>query len=248
MIGKEMKVGVDWVKEDSPEARGYNRGTAILSKQELLSLMVSETEYASSMERAKRVMELVPSLRRLSTLPPSQLRKCGLSVRESLLVAAIFELARRYAEEKIRETEFISEVDEAYEFLKPRLRDLSQESFGAIFLNQKNGIICYKELFRGTINASAVHPREIVREALRENAAAVILAHNHPSGNTNPSEEDLSLTTTLENVLNAIDVRVLDHIIVGGDGYFSFAQKKAEKEQGEDEKKMAETKSAEEGQ
>ena len=105
-----------------------------------------------------------------------------------------------------------------------RLRDLLHEVFAAIFLNQKHGVLAYRELFRGSVHGSAVHPREVVKEALKENAAAVILAHNHPSGHVSPSPDDLRLTEELKGVLQRIDVRVIDHIIVGEKGYFSFTR------------------------
>ncbi len=93
-----------------------------------------------------------------------------------------------------------------------------------IFLNQKHGVIAYRELFRGTIAASSIHPREVVKEALKHNAAAVILAHNHPSGHVSPSPDDLRLTEDLRALLRHLDVRVVDHLIVGGNGYFSFSR------------------------
>jgi DNA repair protein RadC len=91
-------------------------------------------------------------------------------------------------------------------------------------MNQKHGVLAYRELFHGSIHASSVHPREVVKAALKENAAAVILAHNHPSGHVSPSPDDLRLTEDLKAVLQVLDVRVVDHLILGGNGYFSFAR------------------------
>jgi DNA repair protein RadC len=137
---------------------------------------------------------------------------------------AALELARRFTDEEVRLAETLSGAEETYRFLKPRLRDLPHEVFAVIFLNQKHGILAYRELFRGSIHASSVHPREIVKAVLKENAAAVILAHNHPSGHVSPSPDDLRLTEDLKALLAHLDVRVVDHLIVGGNGYFSFAR------------------------
>lgn len=139
-------------------------------------------------------------------------------------VRAAQALAVAWESERAASVETMSGAEEAYSFLKPRLADLPHEVFGVIFLDQKHGILAYRELFRGTISASSVHPREVVKEVLEENAAAVILVHNHPSGCVSPSPDDLRLTEDLRALLKLIDVRVVDHLILGANGYFSFAR------------------------
>lgn len=129
-----------------------------------------------------------------------------------------------YANESLTAQIVLGGADESYKFLKPRLRDLPHEVFAVIFLNQKYGVLCYRELFRGSVHEATVHPREVVREVIGEHAAAVILAHNHPSGHVSPSPDDLRLTEELKKVLGMVGCRVVDHIIVGGNGYFSFAR------------------------
>ena len=119
---------------------------------------------------------------------------------------------------------FITNQYDASSYLKLQFEGLEYESFRVMYLNNQNGLIKLKEMFRGTINSAQVYPREIVKAALHFNAAAVILTHNHPSGKKEPSEADIAITKQLILALELIGVRVLDHIIIGGDNTFSFAQ------------------------
>ena len=214
-----------------PLGRLQARGAGALTTAELLSLLISpatgrkKANGTTPEETASRLLGHLGSLRALAALSPKELMdSCGLGVASAARVAAVVELARRFTEEDVRLAETLSGAEEAYRFLKPRLRDLPHEVFSVIFMNQKHGVLAYRELFRGTISASSVHPREVVKEVLKENAAAVILAHNHPSGHVSPSPDDLRLTEDLKALLRHLDVRVLDHLIVGGNGYFSFAR------------------------
>jgi len=119
---------------------------------------------------------------------------------------------------------FITEQGDASSYLKLQFAGLEYESFRVMYLNNKLGLIKMKEMFRGTINQAKIYPREILKAALHFNAAAVILSHNHPSGKIDPSLSDRAITRQLVTALDLIDIRVLDHIIVGGDDTFSFAQ------------------------
>ena len=110
---------------------------------------------------------------------------------------------------------FFNSPDSARDFLKLKLREYPYEVFAVIFLNTRHQLLEYVEMFRGTTDGASVHPREVVREAMRLNASAVILAHNHPSGDSTPSQSDLKITRRLQDALALIDVRVLDHMIVG---------------------------------
>jgi DNA repair protein RadC len=209
-----------------PEQRLLHRGAGALSTTELLSvLMHGATGKANAFELAAHVMGRAGSLRAISAMDAKELAAhTGLPRRASAKVAAALELARRMTEEEVHLAETLSGAEEAYRFLRPRLADLPHESFAVILLNQKHGVLAYRELFRGSIHASTVHPREVVKAILKENAAAAIFAHNHPSGNSSPSPDDLRLTEELQSLLQHLDVRVVDHIIVAGNGYFSFAR------------------------
>ncbi len=211
---------------ERPRERCLERGPGALSTTELLAILLRAGRKGSSAtDMAGALLAKCGSLRGVSALDPKELAKTvGLGNARAAQVAAALELARRFTEEEVHLAETLSGAEEAYRFLKPRLRDLPHEVFAVIFLNQKHGVLAYRELFRGSIHASSVHPREIVKAVLKENAAAVILAHNHPSGHVSPSPDDLRLTEEMKALLTHLDVRVVDHLIVGGNGYFSFAR------------------------
>jgi DNA repair protein RadC len=212
--------------EERPRERCLHLGPGSLATTELLAILLRTGPRGSTaLDLASRLLSRHGSLRAISALEPNELAAAeGLGPARAAQVSAALELARRFAEEEVRSAEVLAGAEEAYRFLKPRLRDLPQEVFAVIFLNQKHGVLAYRELFRGSISVSTVHPREVVKAVLRENAAAVILAHNHPSGHVSPSPDDLRLTEDLRSLLKHLDVRVLDHLIVGGNGYFSFAR------------------------
>jgi DNA repair protein RadC len=209
-----------------PVTRCIQRGPNALSTVELLAVLLGRgVKGKTALELASEILSRIGSLRALSQVTGMELTKLtGLGLALSSRIQAALELSRRFAEEEVRMAETLGGAEEAYKFLRPRLRDLAHEIFGAIWLSQKNSVISYAELFRGSVHGSSVHPREVVKAALKENAAAVILCHNHPSGHVSPSPDDLRLTEELKGVLQHIDVRVIDHIIVGGNGYFSFAR------------------------
>jgi DNA repair protein RadC len=202
------------------------RGSGALSTTELLSVLIGGTvRKTNPFDLSAHVLSKAGSLRALAAMDPKEMATAlDLPEKAANRISAAMELSRRCSEEEVKLADTLSGAEEAYRFLKPRLRDLPHEVFAVIFLNQKHGAISYKELFRGSIHASSVHPREVVKACLKENAAAVILAHNHVSGNVSPSPDDLRLTEDLKSLLAHLDVRVVDHLIVGGNGYFSFAR------------------------
>ena len=224
---REHGLGIKEMPEpERPRERCLRCGPAALSTTELLAILLrTGTRGKTALDLSAELLSRCGSLRALSAVEPSELaRAYGLGPARAAQLLAALELARRFTEEEVRLAETLSGAEETYRFLKPRLRDLPHEVFAVIFLNQKHGVLSYREMFRGSIHASSVHPREIVKAVLRENAAAVILAHNHPSGHVSPSPDDLRLTEELKALLAHLDVRVLDHLIVGGNGYFSFAR------------------------
>lgn len=137
--------------------------------------------------------------------------------------AAILETAAQLVEPK--RGDLLTSPDETRRFITYKLGRLEHEVFAAVFLDNRHRVIEYAEMFRGTINGASVHPREVVKEALKVNAAAVIFVHNHPSGIPEPSMADKALTNRLRDILAVIDVRVLDHFVVGGDEIVSFAER-----------------------
>ena len=134
-------------------------------------------------------------------------------------------MTRRYLREELGERDVLSSPDATRAYLRARLNGYPHEVFACLLLDNRHRVIDYKELFRGTIDGASVHPREVVRLALRMNAAAVIFAHNHPSGVSEPSQADLRITQRLKEALALVDVRVLDHFIVGEDEGASLAER-----------------------
>ena len=137
---------------------------------------------------------------------------------------AVLEMSRRYLAEKLRRGDPLNDPDAVRFYLTSKLRDYRFEVFSCLFLDTRHRVIEYEELFKGTIDGASVHPREVVRRALYHNAAAVIFAHNHPSGVAEPSQADERITGKLKDALNLIDVRVLDHFVIG-DQVVSFAER-----------------------
>ena len=162
--------------------------------------------------------------RLLSTEPAQLMRMVGLGPARATTLAVVIELARRVAREQMEQNTLLDNPEAVREYLGLTLRGLEHEAFVALFLNSQHRLITADMMFRGTVNQTAVYPREVLKHALKLNAAAVILSHNHPSGHPEPSDADLSLTRTLQAVLGQVDIRVLDHIIVAGSQQYSFSQ------------------------
>jgi DNA repair protein RadC len=149
----------------------------------------------------------------------------GLGAAKYAQLQAVLEMARRHLGEELRRGAALSDPQAAARYLSARLRDLEHEVFAALFLDTQHRVLAFEELARGTIDGAAVYPREVVKAALRHNAAAVIFAHNHPSGVAEPSSADRVLTTRLQQALNGLDIRVLDHLVVGEGAPVSFAER-----------------------
>jgi DNA repair protein RadC len=143
----------------------------------------------------------------------------------SAQIAAVMELARRALAEEMRAGDSLASPGAVRGYLRLRMQHLAHECFWCVFLDAQNRVIAAEELFRGTLTQTSVYPREVVKHALAHNAAAVILAHNHPSGVAEPSLQDQALTRTLTEALSLVDVRVLDHFIVAPGACLSFAER-----------------------
>ncbi|MEM6961828.1 MAG: DNA repair protein RadC [Myxococcota bacterium] len=135
----------------------------------------------------------------------------------------VMEAARMYASEKLRRSKLLESPSDSQDFLMAKLANLEHEVFAAIWLDNRHRVIAFEEIFRGTIDGTSVYPREIVKSALKHNAAAVVFSHNHPSGIAEPSRADEAITQRLVSALTLVDIRVLDHIVVGADSCVSLA-------------------------
>ena len=165
---------------------------------------------------AARLLDRFGSLRQLLHAKPLEIRSChGVGHVRLEAVRVLPELARRYFEESLPSGSPIRSPTDTEAFLKARLRHLGHEVFCCLFLDNRHRVLRFEELFRGTIDGTSVYPREVVKEALAVNAAAVILAHNHPSGVAEPSQADERITKRLKSALELVDIRLLDHLVIG---------------------------------
>jgi DNA repair protein RadC len=216
----------DWPKSERPREKLLERGPQALSDAELLALLLgSGVKGHSAVDVARSLISEFGSLREL--LSADRLRwkgKAGVGPARFATVKASIELARRHLGESLRTGSALNAPDSTRRFLLAQLRDRPYEVFCCLFLDNRHRLIAFEELFRGTIDGANVHPREVVRQTLLHNAASVIIAHNHPSGVADPSQADEGVTRRIRQALSLVDVRLLDHLIVGDGGCFSFAE------------------------
>jgi DNA repair protein RadC len=174
---------------------------------------------------AKRLMERFGSLSGVLDATPQEIEEAAkVKPISSTLICLVKETCGAYLAEKMRDREVLSSPRAVLDFAKMRLAGLPHESFMVIFLNAKNKVLDQKIIHEGTVNRAVIYPRRIIEEALAHHAAGLILVHNHPSGQSDPSAEDRQLTRALVEATRTLDLRVLDHLIVGKDSYFSFAE------------------------
>jgi DNA repair protein RadC len=192
---------------------------------EIIELLLTlGTPRSDCKQSAKDALKKFESLKSVLEATPADLKKIkGIGDNNVFGLKIAQAVSRRYLADKIINKDFIRSADEVKEFLQHELRDKNREVFLAIYLNGRNQIIKMEELFQGTLSTSAVYPREVVKHALENDAAALVFVHNHPSGNPNPSQDDLSITNKLKDALMSIDVSVHDHIIIAGNDVYSFA-------------------------
>ena len=216
----------DWAVEDRPREKLLQRGADVLSDAELLAIFLrTGIKGKTAVDLARDILKNSGGLRQL--LSANQDEFCqskGLGEAKFVQLKAVVEMSRRYLEEHIKRGEALSDVNAVKNYLCHQLRGYPYEVFSCLFLDNKHRVIEYEEMFRGTIDSASVHPREVLRRAIHHNAAAVIFAHNHPSGVAEPSQADHRITDKLKDALGIVDVRVLDHFIIGDD-VVSFAEK-----------------------
>ena len=175
-------------------------------------------------QAAKEALKMFGSLNAVLDADPDELQTIdGIGPNNVFGLKLTQTVARKYLSQRIIGKEIITSVDEVMDYLRHYLKNKKQEVFSVIYLNGHNEIIDLEELFRGSLTSSVVYPREVIQKILKMEAAAVIFVHNHPSGNPNPSEEDINITKKLIEAAKTIDVQVHDHIIIAGNEYYSFA-------------------------
>ncbi len=217
----------DWPADERPREKLLQQGATALSDAELLAIFLrTGVKGQSAVELARHLLTQFGSLRALLDADLQQFCQFnGLGPAKYTQLQAVLEMARRHLETTLTQKNVFSDATATKHYLQQRLRAYPHEVFACLFLDSKHRLIQYEELFRGTLDHATVYPREIVKQTLTHNAAAVIFAHNHPSGVADPSQADIALTRRLSEALSLIDVRVLDHIVVGDADVVSFAQK-----------------------
>ena len=208
-----------------PRERMLRHGATTLTDAELLALCLrTGIRGISAVELGHRLLARFGSLRAVLAALRSAFSATGLGDAKFATMQAAVELARRSLGEELAAGLALASPRKVSDFLALWLRDRPYEVFAALFLDSQNRLIAAEELFRGTLTQTAVYPREVARRALEINAAAVILAHNHPSGVAEPSAADEALTRVLKTALGQLDVPVLDHLVVAGNHCYSFAE------------------------
>ncbi len=217
----------DWPLGERPREKLINQGAETLSDGELLAIFLrTGIRGKTAVDMARELLSEFGSLRALLAADRVQFcRAPGLGNAKYAELQAALEMGRRYLWQTLQRGEALTNPQDTISFLMARLRGYPYEVFACLYLDNRHRIIQFDELFRGTIDSTSVHPREVVRRVLFHNAAAVILAHNHPSGVAEPSQADESITRRLKEALSLIDVRVLDHIVVGDGTAVSLANR-----------------------
>ena len=211
--------------DETPAERLQRRGATALTDAELLSLFIAGPS-ANALLAARSALDACGGLAALSVADQANGYDAGgLTVRTATLLRAAHELVRRRTFAAMAERDALSSPDDVRRYFALHLAGLPHELFAALFLDNRHRVIEYRELFRGTIDSAAVYPREVVKACLSVNAAAVIFAHNHPSGVAEPSDTDVRLTRKLVDALALIDVRVLDHLVLGQGVQTSLAER-----------------------
>lgn len=216
----------DWPPEQRPREKLLALGSESLTDAELLAIFLrTGIRGKTAVDLSHELLSGFNGLRKL--LKADEKTFCqhpGLGQAKYAQLQAVLEMARRYLFEGLQRGESLCSPEDTRHYLTSQLRDVPHEIFAVLFLDQRHRVICYEELFRGTIDGANVYPREVVKKALHHNAAAVIFAHNHPSGVAEPSQSDERITHRLKDALALVDIRVLDHFVIGDD-IVSFAER-----------------------
>jgi DNA repair protein RadC len=214
----------EWPEGERPREKLLARGSAALSDAELLAVLLgSGVRGKDAIALGRELLGGAGSLGALLGRPDRCVRAVGLGPAKRARIAAALELARRSLAEQLAERPSLGNPRDSGDFLSARLRHLPYEVFGCLYLDNRHRVLAFEELFRGTVDGASVHPREVVRACLQHNACAVIFAHNHPSGVAEPSAADRAITRELRQALRLVDVRVLDHLVIGAGAPVSMA-------------------------
>ena len=218
---------IDWPLDDRPREKLNAKGAEALSDAELVAICLrTGVKGRSALDLARDLLARFGSLTGLFSAGAAALcTVSGLGTAKSAQFAAVMELARRALRENISRGSALSSPQAVRDYLRLKLQDRPHEVFLVVFLDAQNRVLAVEEMFRGTLTQTSVYPREVVKRALAHNAAALIFAHNHPSGIAEPSRSDEALTSALKQALALVDVKVLDHFVIGAGAAMSFAER-----------------------
>jgi DNA repair protein RadC len=225
---KEYHMSItNWPVSERPREKLLTLGPGVLSDAELLAIFLrTGCAGKSAVDLARELLNQYGGLRPLMEASQTDFcRGLGLGSAKYAQLQAVLEMARRHLSAAMKSGDLLTSPDLVRQYLSAQLRHRSREVFAVLFLDSQHRLIAYDEIFFGTIDCASVYPREVVKKALAHNAAAAILAHNHPSGVAEPSQADLQITFQLREALDLVGVRVIDHLIVGESEVVSFAER-----------------------
>lgn len=222
-----MATLLDWPAAERPREKLLARGEHSLSDAELLALFIHTGRPGkTALDIARELLSHFGGLRPLLESSRAELTAVpGIGDARYVLLRAALELGRRHLDDRLRRSDCFNSPGDTRRYVQARLRHHPREVFSVLFLDNQHQLIACEDLFTGTIDSASVYPREVVQRALALNAAAVILAHNHPSGIAEPSQADRRLTQRLVDALQLVDIRTLDHLVVGDGDTVSFAER-----------------------
>ncbi|PIV12596.1 MAG: hypothetical protein COS47_01780 [Candidatus Nealsonbacteria bacterium CG03_land_8_20_14_0_80_36_12] len=212
-------------KEERPREKLLKGGENKLSDAELLAIFLQTgIKGKSAIDMAKNLLREFGGLRGLYSVSPEDLIKTpGLGIAKVAQLKAVIALSKRYIEEEIKNRPLVKTSKEVFNLLYQTMRDLDQEVFKVIMLNGQNEVIDIIDIFKGSLSSSTIYPREVMKQVLKYPAVGIVFVHNHPSGNPHPSKNDREITRDLVFAANIMDIKVFDHIIIGNNRYYSFA-------------------------
>jgi DNA repair protein RadC len=218
---------LDWPRDERPREKLLRRGVAALSDAELLAIVLRNGRRGkTAVDLARELLSRFGGLRGLFRAGRHQVCALpGLGMAKYIQLQATIELGRRTQSEALEPGRTLSSPADTRHFLQACLRDRPHEVFCCLYLDTRHRVIAFEELFRGSLDGAVVHPREVVKQALAHNAAALIFAHNHPSGVAEPSQADERLTRRLQEALGLVEIRVLDHLVIGDGVVVSFCER-----------------------
>ena len=217
-----------WAEEDRPREKLLLKGTHSLSESELIAILLrtgtkESTAVDVGMKLMRKVNNDLHALSKLSVKDILQLKVQGIGETKATTIVAAMELGRRRQLSQVKERDKITSSRDAFEILQPRLSDLKHEEFWIVLLNRANKVTAIERISEGGLTGTVADPRRIFNNALKAEATSIILSHNHPSGNIQPSSMDIELTKKLKKAGEVLDISVYDHLIIGENNYYSFA-------------------------